>query len=318
MATPTLTIRRADTGDVPRALAVATAALGWDPDEPNEALFRWKHLDNPAGESPMWVAVDGDEVVGFRTMLRWRFAGAHGSSIDAVRAVDTATDPAHQRRGIFRSLTTAALEALHDEGVGFVFNTPNDRSRPGYLGMGWRDEGRLAVRVRVSSPRSLPGMVRARVPAARWSEPVSFGDPIETLADDLSDLLRRLPPTDGLATDRTVDHLRWRYGFEPLRYRVVRTDGGAAIVRVRRRGPTREAVLAEVLSPDRRTTRELIARVVRDAGVDHVLTLDRAPHPASWLPSVPGLGPRLTVRDLRETAPHRRDLRFALGDIELF
>lgn len=62
----------------------------------------------------------GETVVGFRTMLRWNFAGPDDILRRAVRAVDTATHPAHQRRGIFRALTA--------EGVEFVFTTPNDNA----------------------------------------------------------------------------------------------------------------------------------------------------------------------------------------------
>jgi len=91
---PGIVIRRADSDDIPAALEVASRALVWNPHDPNEAFFRWKHIDNPAGASPMWVAVDDGMVCGFRAMLRWTFADrSHTRS--AVRAVDTATDPDH-------------------------------------------------------------------------------------------------------------------------------------------------------------------------------------------------------------------------------
>ena len=73
MDRPAPIVRRGTNDDIPAAIAVAAAALGWDPSEPNEAFFRWKHLENPAGASPVWLAVDGDEIAGFRTMLRWNF-----------------------------------------------------------------------------------------------------------------------------------------------------------------------------------------------------------------------------------------------------
>lgn len=314
---PALTIRRATDADLPEILDVSTRALGWDPHDPNEAFFRWKHLDNPAGASPMWVATDGPEgpIAGFRTMLRWRYRTAGGDDLLAVRAVDTATDPDHQRKGIFRLLTTAAVDELRDAGIGFVFNTPNDKSRPGYLRMGWIDAGRLPVRFTVSSPAALLRLARARTAARKWSEPLVAGEPVDDVADDLA---ASMAPTDGTATHRTPEHLRWRYGFEPLRYRVVQTDDAAAVVRLRRRGPATEAVVAEVASPSAASTRGVL-RVVRSLpGVDHVLTLARPPHPAPWLPTIPGLGPRLTLRDLAGSAPAAADFRFSLGDIELF
>ena len=315
---PSPEVRRARPDDLGAAIEVATTALGWDPQDPNESFFRWKHLDNPAGASPMWVAVDGDDVIGFRSMLRWNFVDAEGDTRPAARAVDTATHPEHHRRGVFRSLTTVAVDELAAEGVGFVFNTPNPASRAGYLRMGWLDAGRLSVRVRPSGPGALLRLARSRVPAAKWSEPVACGVGIEAVVDELPDLLASLPPVAGLTTRRTVDHLRWRYGFEPLHYRVVRDDGGLAIVRLRRRGACRELVLAELLAADRAAARRLGAAIRRTFDVDHVLALSRAPHSLPPMVPAPGLGPRLTLRDLATPSPAPTDLSFSLGDIELF
>ena len=318
MDRPDPTVRRGTDGDIAAAIRVASAALGWNPSDPNDAFFRWKHLENPAGRSPVWLAVDGDEIIGFRTMMRWRFATPDGGRVAAVRAVDTATHPDHQRRGIFRALTMTAVDELTEEGSSFVFNTPNDNSRPGYLKMGWRDAGRIPTRVALASPAVLPRLAGARTAAAKWSEPCPAGDPIEHVADDLEDLLALTPTPDGIATERTADHLRWRYGFEPLHYRVVRSDEGAAIVRVRRRGTAREAVLAEMFAPDAAIARRLLRRIRRSLPIDHVLTLGAVPHPTPWLPTIPRLGPRLTIRDLAGTGPDPTDFRLALGDIELF
>lgn len=318
MDRPPPELRRAQPQDLPAILDVATAALGWDPAHPNDAFFRWKHIENPAGPSPMWVALDADRVIGFRTMLRWRFTRDGGHEAVAVRAVDTATHPDHHRRGIFRSLTTTAVEQLTDEGVHFIFNTPNDKSRPGYLRMGWVDAGRVATRFSLGSARSVLRLARARCAADKWSIPIAAGDPIDSVADELVELLPATGHDSGLRTHATGDHLRWRYGFEPLHYRVIRSDHGAAVVRVRRRGVATEAVLADVFGPDAATTRALIKTIRGLTGVDHVLTLAHPPHPAPPLLPAPGLGPHLTLRALAEKAPTAADFRFSLGDIELF
>jgi len=315
---PAPSIRRGTNDDIPAAIAVATVALGWNPDEPNEAFFRWKHLENPAGVSPMWLAIDGDDVAGFRTMLRWNFLSGSGDPLGAVRAVDTATHPDHQRRGIFRSLSTVAVDELTAEGVDFVFNTPNDNSRPGYLRMGWREVGRIPTRFSVRGPRSLPRLARARTAATKWSEPCEVGSPIDDVIDDIADLAVATPSPGGIATDRTRPHLLWRYGFEPLHYRVIRADDAGAIIRLRRRGSALEAVIAEVFSPSAAATRALFRRLRRELPADHLLTLAAPPHPAPWLPTLPRLGPRLTVRDLAGPGPELAQFRFSLGDIELF
>jgi hypothetical protein len=317
---PAPTVRRATTDDIPAAIDVASAALGWRSDEPNEAFFRWKHLENPAGPSPMWLAEDpsAPAVVGFRTMLRWEFTTPTGECRPAVRAVDTATHPDHLRRGVFRLLTTTAVDELTAAGIAFVFNTPNADSRPGYLRMGWVDRGRLPARVALRGPMALRRLAGSRTAARKWSEPCRVGRPIDAAVDDLLDLLAATPAPDGLATRRTRDHLLWRYGFDPLHYRVVCTDDAAAVVRVRRRGAAREGVVAEIAAPDRAASRRLHRTLRRSLEIDHLLTLADPPHPAPWLPTLPALGPRLTVRALADAAPGRDDVRFSLGDIELF
>src|SRR4029077_13661343 len=125
-------------------------ALGWSASAGLPEFFDWKHRENPFGESPGWVAVDGTRVVGFRTFLRWELEDGAGATRTAVRAVDTATHPDYQGRGIFRALTLLAVEEMTAEGVEFVFNTPNDKSRPGYLTMGWHEVGRLPTRARIT------------------------------------------------------------------------------------------------------------------------------------------------------------------------
>ena len=120
-----------------------------------------------------------------------------------MRAVDTATHPEYQGRGIFTRLTHAALDELEREGVAFVFNTPNDQSRPGYLKMGWDVVGRLPVLVRPRSVRRALRMLRARTPAGRWSEPTAAGDPAADVLvdhDAVAALLASRPPTATLRT----------------------------------------------------------------------------------------------------------------------
>ena len=170
-----LVIRRAAPDDTPAVLGLLEASMGWVPDSEHAAFFAWKHLENPVGASPAWVAADpdeGDRIVGYRTFLRWEFE-ADGTVLRAVRAVDTATHPEYQGRGIFSRLTLHALDELQAEGVVAVFNTPNERSLPGYLKMGWRPVGKLAVGLR---PRSASAAIRtagrARLPTSGRCPPV--------------------------------------------------------------------------------------------------------------------------------------------------
>jgi predicted N-acetyltransferase YhbS len=321
-------IRAAEPPDRAAVLGLLAASLGVSVDDRYEAFFDWKHERNPFGRSPAWVAVDGGEVVGFRTFMRWEHRAPTGEVLAAVRAVDTATRPSHQGRGIFRRLTLQALDDLRAQGVAFVFNTPNDQSRPGYLKMGWRQVGRLAAAVRVRSPAAAVQVARARVPADRWSVPAHGGHPApDMLADPrLADLLASAPPAGGLGTHRTPEYMRWRYGFGPLAYRAVTLDGdlrsGLAVFRLRRRGPAVECALCDVVTPAgvRGAPRTLMRRVARESGADYVIRLGGPAVDRRGFLRLPGQGPVLTWCALVDEVPggHIDDWALTLGDVELF
>jgi GNAT superfamily N-acetyltransferase len=321
-------VRAAEPSDRPAVLELLSASLGWSPDRRFDALFSWKHEDNPIGRSPAWVAVDGEAVVGFRTFMRWEHRAASGEVLQAVRAVDTATHPAYQGRGIFRRLTLEALDALRAEGVAFVFNTPNEKSLPGYLKMGWTQVGRLPISVRIMSPSFFARMVRARTPADLWPVASAGGRPAaDVLAGaGLAQLLGSLPPPHRLSTHRTPDYLRWRYSFPPLGYRAITAgddvSGGVAVFRLRQRGSALECVLCEVLSPggDPGAQHALVRSVVRRSGADYAIKLGGSSVGRGGFVRLPGQGPVLTWRPLA-SATHGGRLdawALTLGDIELF
>src|SRR5262245_21331273 len=133
--------RRASADDFPAVLQLLRSALGWS--DENTRFLEWKHLRNPFGPSPMWIALAGERVVGFRAFLRWAFVGVGGRVMSVARAVDTATAPDFRGRGIFTALTRTGIDALRDDAVELVFNTPNPQSLPGYLRLGWREVDRL-------------------------------------------------------------------------------------------------------------------------------------------------------------------------------
>jgi predicted N-acetyltransferase YhbS len=319
-------VRFAEPADREAVLELLSETLDWSSDE--HALFEWKHDANPFGRSRAWVAEDGGEIVGLRTFMRWEHRTAAGEVLRAVRAVDTATRPSHQGRGIFRRLTVQALEDLRAEGVAFVFNTPNDNSRPAYLKLGWTEVGRLPTSVRVTSLGALRRVARARVPADLTSAPVSGGRPAAEVlaAPALADLLATASAPQGLHTYRTPAYLRWRYGYEPLHYRAVAPDDdvrrGVAVFRLRRRGPALECALCDVIVPAADTTarRALLRAVTRQCGADYVIRIGGPAVDGNGFVRAPGQGPILAHRALADGAPGARlqDWSLTLGDVELF
>lgn len=325
--------------DVPAIVALLRECLGarWD-----EEYFRWKHEANPFGPSAGWVAEDGGEIVALRIFLRWRWlSGAR--ELTAFRAVDTAVHPAWRRRGLFSRLTGEALPELAGAGGRFVFNTPNRRSLPGYLGLGWREVGRVPLLVRPLRP------VRMAAAALRRSggdEPLPLsghGLPriSALLAEGAADRWLEEPAAADadrrLRTPLSPEYLRWRYHSVPGHdYRALHElaggEGAAVIFHRRRRAGLEEVKIGEVMIRGRRgpvMAADLLERLARAVEADYLLAVAATGTPerealraAGFLPAR-GLGPRLVVRDLDgpEGSPGpaaAAGWRCSLGDMELF
>ncbi len=310
VASSTLAFRRADDTDLPAILELCQAALGWPSDPRNRQLFRWKHLTNPFGRSPMWVATAARRIVGFRAMMHWRFKGQDGKVFRAVRAVDTATHPDFQRQGIFSALNSLAVGALTAEGIDFVFNTPNAESLPGYLKQGWVDLGPVPLLVRPGGLRGALAMTSARGRADKWSEPLTLGSDPATVVP--------LPGLQAapLVTDESPSFFAWRYAGGPVHYRALSDSGSGVIVRLRRRGNAKELVIAASWG-----TEVVVARLLRqalaDSGASYAVATAPTQGRSAMIP-VPRIGPHLTVRALASQPPTLAELGLQLGDVELF
>jgi hypothetical protein len=211
--------------------------------------------------------------------------------------------------------------------VSAVFNTPNDKSRPGYLKMGWETIGRVPVVIRPRSPLALGAVVRSRTPAEKWGLPTGAGlDPAEAFLDaepvERALAGARLP--DRWSTPLSVAYLRWRTGFEPLACRVQplgrSIEGGFIVFRLRRRGALRQLSVLHVVGPGHRSpVRRTIARLLRETGADVAMASGGSLGLRAGLVALPAAGPLLTWRRLAgDERPAMRDLHLPLGAIELF
>jgi GNAT superfamily N-acetyltransferase len=332
-----LTVREYAERDEHAVLELLRAALGEGPTgNRSPEFFRWKHLMNPFGRTFMLVAEEGGRIVGLRAFMRWEFI-ANDATFRAVRAVDTATHPDFQGRGIFKRLTLEALDALRGD-VDFVFNTPNAQSLPGYLKMGWSMVGRLPVWVRVRRPvRFVRGLRHLDGPPAHQALFAAEAPSVLQDTGVMEGLMARVGrPSERFSTNRSARFLSWRYAAASgLGYRgIADVDGngsvrGVAIFRVRQRGRLLEATLAEVLAPweDRATTARLLRRVARETQVDHVATHLAAGSSAARAAATSGFvrapqGITFVARPLREgIAPDLGAMRswaLSLGDVEVF
>jgi GNAT superfamily N-acetyltransferase len=335
-------IRPMEDRDLDAVVSVLDRALGPAPGGVDRrALFEWKHLRNPAGRSVALVAEEGGRLVGVRTLMLWPLRGPGGAMVPAVRAVDTATAPEAQRRGVFSALTRAALERCREDGVALVFNTPNAKSLPGYLGMGWREVTRWPVWLRVRRPLRL-GMaaVRRDLRSGSAVEPAGAAGVVlstasESLARSEIDRLLRsaTPTTQGLSTERTPAFLRWRYGEGPVPYHAVGSGDPlrvVVVVRVRARGSLTEAVVCDAIGAVDEAAR-LLRALSGAVGADHAVAHFGPASPlrpalgAAGYRRLPRAGMPFVVRPVEGSpmpaGPNptaRSSWGLTLGDLELF
>ncbi len=311
-----LNIREATPCDRPAILELCRAALGWGDDPRFEQLFSWKHDENAFGPSYMWVATDGDRVVGLRAFMRWEFV--RGSDVlQAVRAVDTATHPDYQGKGLFTAMTMHGLDVIEGDGIDFVFNTPNDKSRPGYLKMGWQEVGKLPVAIRVAGPRAAVRMARSRVASSHWPLDAGLGQPVVEVVSELSASDSSPLDRSTIATNVSTGFYEWRYGADFLGYRAVAGDGGHLVCRVRQRGNAKELVVLDSPGLDVSSADRIAGCLVKANGLDHALRIGAADARNTFVPA-PG-GPVVTWRSVcTEAMPPLANWRVNMGDVELF
>lgn len=251
--------------------------------------WRWKHYENPFGESFGLVVVCRGRIVGLRALMHWRLR-AGGRVLRAGRSVDTAVHPDWRRRGFFERMVSGMMEPMIAQGLDLTFNTPNDMSLPGVLKMGWTDIGCLPLRIKMCRPLHLlrtvarsRGLARAAVVGAGGVDNSRvmglLQDPAVRRLVEEADAAAAAPPAARLRTVLTPEYLEWHYGRNRWEQYVARFDSRGAeaaliIGRPRYRGGLIELLLTEVIATPGRRGRALAACVAqelaREVGADYL------------------------------------------------
>ena len=105
-------------------------------DEKTLARRRWWCFENPYGGA-FAVAIFNGKIVAtcYVGGKRPTLGGEHG--IAAFEIGETATDPSHQRRGLFSKLVNLCTQYAFDRNGRAVYGTPNSQSTPGYAKLGF-------------------------------------------------------------------------------------------------------------------------------------------------------------------------------------
>ncbi len=203
-----------------RSMIGETAVSRWTPE-----FYRWKHGSGPFGASYAAVACPAGEnrAVSVHHAMAWAFLTPAGERIPAARPCDGATEPGHQRRGLYAALDRRTQADLRSRGARLCIGTPNYKTLGMELKTGWTLAARFRSYARpVWRPASLARLMRRTPGSGAGAMPpglVSWAELVRRFgADRVAEVVtgheanrRRV----GYRTPRDLAYLEWRYAAAP-------------------------------------------------------------------------------------------------------
>ncbi len=325
-----MNIRAALSTDKPAIIELLRSSLGESTIPKSEGLWAWKHEKNPFGNSYVLVAEENNTLIGLRAFMQWQWKW-NDKVYKTIRAVDTATHPDHQGKGIFKKLTLEQLDRCRADDVRFVFNTPNSQSMPGYLKMGWQIQGNIPLKLQALRPLT----TASRLLMKSKPRPVNQAD--SDWPALLSDFSGRTPTVPaGLHTPYSAAYVQWRYADNPLFPYSFITDrkNYFLVYRIKEHSRVSELRITDlfVFNPSgsiRADIRKRLQNVSRNSGADLLAisgrqwTTMRDYLPGFGFIPVRNAGPTVTLRkvtagDEFESLMNVSNWSYSLGDLELF
>ncbi|MHA4842623.1 GNAT family N-acetyltransferase [Flavitalea antarctica] len=324
-------IRPATSKDKPAIIELLRKSLGESTIPKSEALWAWKHEENPFGNSYVLLAEENEELIGLRAFMQWKWQW-DDKSFSSIRAVDTATHPAHQGKGIFKKLTLDQLERCRKENISFVFNTPNSQSLPGYLKMDWKVQGKMPLKIKVLSPLRTAArlLLKNKIAVRVNNTEVEWNRVLKNLTN------LQVVKISGLHTPWSASYMQWRYARNPLfPYSFITDDKNYILIyRIKEHSRFSELRLTDFylfnkepgIKTDisfklKRVARETSANLLTISGRQLLAYRDYLP----GLGPIPirNAGPTITLRNLTATGEFDKLLNidnwsYSMGDLELF
>jgi len=238
-----LTFRRAKKEDLPRISEFRKAFFEYNPSRSCEPeYYEWKCYKNPILPGEMWLAEDGNTLVGIKSMTPKRIK-ILAAVVDGAETGDTFTHPDYQRRGIFTRLFKAAKECGLDARIDFIYGLPNEISLLGYerkldyaqvpiklhtLVKPLKSKQVLKIKLRspllavVLSPVIDAGsqaIFRIGMRGAAKSDVLIYTEP--AFPEDIDTLWEQASKNYNVMLMRTKDYLDWRYVTNPDTYSIL-------------------------------------------------------------------------------------------------
>ncbi len=311
-------IRTYQSTDINNVVELLKSSLGESLIKKTESIWRYKHLENPFGESYVILAIEDSEIVGIRAFMQWRWQ--FGLQIwTAYRAVDTATHPHYQGKGIFKKLTLNALDEVAKKGECFVFNTPNNQSRPGYLKMGWKIVDSLQLTI-VTVPLYIFHYILSRK--------VSFENKVTPQRLDAICELHNsiLSQKNCIFTPKSASYLKWRFENNPMQeYLIVSNENFYIALYIKKHRFFKELRVVEIICSNPKFDYGSIRNtIIAYAFKNNCWLITVADKNVFGFGLFGKFGPKLTFKPLTQEnlfinkALFISNWKYSLGDLELF
>lgn len=311
-------IREATLKDIPEIVVLLKRSLGNSLHKKSTLVWEYKHIKNIFGISYVLVALEDNKIIGVRPFMQWKWQ--QGDKLwQSYRAVDTATDPNHLGKGIFKKLTLQAKNDVQMQQECFIFNTPNSKSRPGYLKMGWQKLGKIRVFL------TFPWLYVFLLFTKKKSEVTEnqSADSLEIICNKENQKLKNLGV---FFTPKSSSYLIWRYEQNQLEsYIKLATSEWCVFCYVKKHGWIKELRIVEALGVDTDKIKQEIKQAIIPLALKHYcFIISSATNEIFSIGFYSKIGPMLTFCDLTKSQRIINVLEdpnifhYSLGDLELF
>lgn len=219
--------------------------------------YEWKFCENPLQQGDMWLAEDGNILVGTKGIVPKRMK-ILGKIVTGAEMGDSFTHPGYQRRGIFTILSKTVRERALNKGIDFIYNTPDEKtSLPGYIKK--LNHAPVPIRLRLLvKPLRSKQLFKRKIPFSPLASTLSpILSPIMDIASrvtfkvatsgtaksnifvrqeqsfpgDIDTLWERVSDNYDVMLVRTKDYLQWRYIENPYPYsvQIARDESGSIL-----------------------------------------------------------------------------------------
>ena len=219
--------------DMPGVRRVLEATYGGEATPAD--VYDWWSFGCPCASSGFMVAESDGSIVGVQPLEIFPYHDGQ-ESLKGGMLTGVAVHPEFRRRGIFSALVAACEQEAWRQGAAFVSTMPNDRSRPGFLKLGYTDLGRRKLLVRLINPGdtdsgsapflgrligSAAGRIQAALKRISAEDGISIRQ-VNTIAPEVTEIvLKHAVLFPGLRIIRSAEWWRWRFLAAPTRrYRI--------------------------------------------------------------------------------------------------